>query len=152
MNEAMPISVNVALIATDPKTGREVGRAEAHNLVTSAGKTWVAKFLSGEEDTGLSHCEVGTGNTSPTVSDTALDTSEARNAITTTSRAANVVTLRTFFAAADVTANIQEVGLFGGTGATGTAGTGTMLARALISFDNTAGTKDITVVWSVTVG
>ena len=152
--EMMPIRCNVLLIGTDPKTGREVERVAAHNLVVTAGKVLVAQMLADESgyDTGLTYCEVGTGSTAAALSDTALQTSTKRNAVTLKTRSGNVVQYRTFYAAADVTALIKEVGLFGHSTAGAGAGTGVLFNRAIVTFDNTAGTKDLTVVVEISFG
>ena len=63
-----------------------------------------------------------------------------------------MVQFRTFYAAADVTAYLKEIGLFGHSTASATLGTGEMFNRAIIDFDNSAGSKDLTVVVQVTFG
>ena len=127
---------------------------ETHNLIVDAGKVLVTRMLMEDSgfDTGITFCEVGTDNTAVTAGDTDLNTGTKRNAITKTVRTANVVQFRTFYASADITAFLKEVGLFGHSTATSTLGTGEMFNRAIISFDNSAGLKDLTVVIEVTVG
>lgn len=152
--ESLPIRANVVLIASDPKTGREVERVYGHNIITSAGKVLVARMLMDDSgfDTGLTYCEVGEGSTTPTIQDTALETPTKREAVVKKVRTSNSVQFRTFFAAADVSVLIKEIGLFGHSTATGTIGTGEMFNHALVTFDNTSGTKDLTVVVEVTFG
>lgn len=151
---SFPIEVNVLLIGSDPKTGKELSRQAVHNLVVTSGKVLVARMLMEDTgfDTGITYCDVGTNNTAVTLADTNLNTGTKRNAITSTIRTANVVQFRTFFAAADITAYLKEIGLFGHSTATATLGTGEMFNRAIIDFDNGAGTKDLTMVVQVTVG
>ena len=103
-------------------------------------------------DTGITFCEVGTNNTAPVVSDTDLNTGTKRNAITTTIRTANVVQFRTFFAAADISVFVKEMGMFGHSTASSTLGTGALFNRAILNFDNSLGNKDLTVVSQVTFG
>ena len=57
-----------------------------------------------------------------------------------------------FYAAADITAYLKEVGLFGHSTASSTLGTGELFNRAILNFDNSAGAKDLTVVSQVTFG
>lgn len=153
--ETLPIRCNVAFIGTDHRTGREVERRYAHNLITTAGKVLVARMLAEEAgyDTGLTYLEVGTGSTAALITDTALQTALRRAAVNApVLRVSNVLQYRAFFAAADVTALIKEVGLFGHSTATATLGTGQLFNRAIVTFDNTGGTKDLTVVAQITVG
>ena len=152
--ESFPIGCNVMLVATDAKTGKVLEVSFAHNLVVTTGKVLVARMLMEDAgfDTGITFCEVGTGTNAPALSDTALQTSTKRNAITSTLRTSNVVQFRTFYAAADITANLKEIGLFGHSTASATQGTGELFNRAAISFDNTAGSKDLTVVVQITFG
>ncbi len=157
--EQMPIHVNVQVYSRAqseaPWDRGEWGlESESHNLVVTSGKVLVAKMIMEEAgfDTGITFCDVGTNNTAPTIGDTDLNTGTKRNAITRAIRTGNVVQFRTFYAAADITAFLKEVGLFGHSTATSTLGTGEMFNRAIIDFDNTAGGKDLTVVVQVTVG
>ena len=152
--EPFPIRSNVLILGTDPLTGRELSRQWGHNLVVTSGKVLVARMLTEESgfDTGITYCDVGTDGTAAAVSDTDLTTGTKRNAITTTLRTSNVVQFRTFYAAADVTAYLKEIGLFGHSTASATLGTGEMFNRAIIDFDNSAGSKDLTVVVQVTFG
>jgi len=152
--EPFGIHVNVLVIGTDPITGEEVSREEVHNLVTTLGKELVTRMLEDESgrDTGLTFCDVGTDNTTPVIGDTDLNTGHKRNAVTTTIRTSNQVQFRTFFAAGDISVFLKEIGMFGHSTATSTLGTGELFNRAIISFDNSAGLKDLTVVVQVTVG
>ena len=152
--EAMPIGCNVVAIGTDPKTGKVLEVQHAHNLIVTSGKVLVARMLMEESgfDTGITYCDVGTDNTTPVVSDTDLNTGTKRNAITTTIRTANVVQFRTFFAAADISVFVKEMGMFGHSTASSTLGTGELFNRAILNFDNSLGNKDLTVISQVTFG
>lgn len=158
--EQMPINVNVQVYSRPRNEAPwdDLGRwdleGEVHNLVVTSGKVLVARMLMEEAgfDTGITYCDVGTNNTAPTIADTDLNTGTKRNAITRTIRTGNAVQFRTFYAAADITAYLKEVGLFGHSTASSSLGTGEMFNRAIIDFDNTAGSKDLTVVVQVTVG
>ena len=152
--ESFPISCNVRLIGTDPKTGEVLEVSEAHNLVVTTGKVLVASIMAEESgfDTGITYVEVGTDGMAAALSDTALVAVTKRNIVTRTVRTANVVQFRTFFAAADITAFLKEVGAFGHSTATASNGTGELFNRAVISFDNSSGSKDLTVVVQITFG
>ena len=157
--EQMPIGVNVRLLSRP--ASRLPGRAsqwrlesETHNLVVTTGKDLVAKVMSDESgfDTGLTYCEIGTGVNVPALTDVALQTPTKRLIITTKDRSANVVSYRTYFPAADSSVFIKEIGLWGHSTATATIGTGVMFNRAALSYDNSAGTKDLTLLIQVTFG
>jgi len=157
--EYFPVGVNVRILSRpasdlDPEDGEWIHEADAHNLVVTEGKILVARMLSEDSgfDTGITFAEVGTDNTAPTVADTALGAVTKRNAITKYLRAANVVQFRTFFAAADITATLEEVALWGHSTASASTGTGELFNRALVSFDNSSGAKDLTMVVEVTFG
>ena len=127
---------------------------ETPNLVVSVGKNLVASMLAEQSgfDTGITYCDVGTDDTTPVVGDVDLVAGHKRNAITSYLVGGRVAQFRTFYAAADITVYLKEVGLFGHTTATSTLGTGVLFNRAIIDFDNTSGTKDLTLVIQVTFG
>lgn len=127
---------------------------EGENLIVSTGKYLVGQMLidvSGY-DTGLTYCAIGTGATAPVVGDTKLTTESARLAITSKTRVTNVITLSTFFTAAQSTYNIKEAGIFGHSTASGSADTGQLFSHWLVSFDNSGGTYDITIDYILTIG
>jgi hypothetical protein len=153
--ELFRLRCNVAIIASDPRTGRWLQRVQGHNLVVTAGKVLVARMMMEESgfDTGLTYAEIGTGTNAPAAADTALQTALRRKAISRTVRASNVVQFRTFFLASESNANLKECGIFGHSTATATIGTGELFARAAIAFDNSgASPVDLTLVWQITFG
>jgi hypothetical protein len=152
--EDFPLHVNVLVIGSDPETGEVLSEELVHNLIVTSGKVLVTRMLMEESgfDTGITYCEVGTDNTAAVIGDTDLNTGTKRNVITSTIRTSNEVQFRTFFAAADITDYLKEVGLFGHSTASSTLGTGELFNRAIIDFDNSAGTKDMTIVIQLTVG
>lgn len=152
---ALQIKGRVRLTATDPKTGEVRAIMGSPNTVVMAGKALIARMLIDVSgwDTGLTYCAVGTGSTAVDEDDTDLVTESARNTITLKERATNVMYLQTFFDSGDVNANLQEMGLFGHSTASGAADSGEMFARALLNYDNSGGSpSDITIEWEVTIG
>ena len=159
MKVYQPLRVNVWLFSRaksplDADQGVWEPESAAHNIVTTRGKELVAAMLAEEtgRDTGITYCEIGTGTNVPSIADVALQTALTRKAITRYIRASNVVQFRAFYPAVDATANIKEAGLFGHSTATATIGTGDLFNRAAVAFDNTAGSKDLTIVIEVTFG
>ncbi len=126
---------------------------EGANLIVSLGKYLVGQMLidASGYDTGLTYCAIGTGVTAPAVGNTTLVTESARLAITSKTRVTNVITLSTFFTAAQSTYAIEEAGIFGHSTAGAGANTGELFARWLVSFDNSGGLYDITIDYVLTI-
>lgn len=128
---------------------------EIDNLIVDAAIDWIGYALVDEAakyDTGITYCAIGTDSTAPDDEDTTLGSESARNPITTKSYtpATKTIALSTFFAAADCTINMKEVGLFGAD-ATASTDTGEMINHALLNYDNSGGTKDLTIDIDITL-
>ena len=126
--------------------------AEGRNLVVTAGLNQLASALIGADTFGAStwYLELGTGTTAVNAGDTALVTPN-----TATWRAASVAevssataTLEAFYPTTLANGSWTELGLF--TGATSTAGSGTLFARILASWSKTS-SQTATVSWTVTL-
>jgi len=118
-----------------------------HNLVVTVGKNHVADQLSSSPgESAMSHMEVGTGTNAAAAGDTTLQTALDRNALTSRTDAAAVVTYVGTWNAGDGTGAITEGGIFNaGSG-------GTLLARAVWSVVNKAAGDSLVITWTVTVG
>lgn len=164
--EYFPIPDNIFVYSRDRSTNPPVLEAwdlvsqgwnleqETRNLVVTSGKILVARLAADELnfDTGITFCEVGTDTATPTLADTNITVATARGAITRVIRSGARVQFRTFYAAQDVTANLRKTGLYGSSDASATTGSGDLFNNALISLDNSAGSKDLTIVHEVTFG
>lgn len=126
--------------------------AEGPNLVVTAGLNQLASALIGADTFSAStwYLELGTGTTAVNASDTALVTPD-----TATWRVATVAevssattTLETFYPTSVANGSWTELALF--TGATATAGSGTLFARILTSWSKTS-SQTATVSWTVTL-
>ena len=126
--------------------------AEGRNLVVTAGLNQLASALIGADTFSAStwYLELGTGTTAVNASDTALVTPD-----TATWRVATVAevssattTLETFYPTSVANGSWTELALF--TGATATAGSGTLFARILTSWSKTS-SQTATVSWTVTL-
>ena len=84
-------------------------------------------------DLEIEYLALGTGNTPITDTDTTLDTEIFRTAYTTRDDAAGTGVLKHTFIVLDseAVATIEEIGIFGGSTATATADTGTLISRIL---------------------
>ena len=142
------------------REAQDAARARGHclfegkvrNLIVSAGKELVGDFLIDQETTGLAWHAIGTGSTTPSVSDTQLQTEVKRKQWTTRDRSGNVLTLSVFYTSAECTYNLQEAGAFGGAGASSTPNSGTLFSRYLQAYDNSAGNVDLTFDYTLTIG
>jgi hypothetical protein len=121
---------------------------EIDNLVVDAGKAHIADRLS-SSPTGaaMGWMAIGTGATAPAAANTALGSEIDRNATTSITDSANVVTYVGNWAAGDGTNSaITEAGIFNA------VSTGTMLARATFTAINKGASDTLAITWTVTVG
>jgi len=142
----LPEAINQAV-----QRGLCVHEETVNNLVVTAGKQLLGDLLIGEETAGIAYHEIGTGVTTPVLTDSALTTSSQRKAVTNKVRSGNQVQASTFYLASECTLDIKEAGIFGGAAATAAAGSGTMLCHYLQSYDNSAGTYDLTFEYTLTI-
>lgn len=118
------------------------------NLITTAGKNFIADQLSGTPgSTKMTHMAIGTSSTAAAVGDTTLGAELDRNALTggggTDSGA--VVTFVGDWAAGDGTGAITEAGIFNA------ASSGVMLARSVFSVINKGAGDTLSITWTVTI-
>jgi hypothetical protein len=146
LREPLRVTGHVLLVLRGPD-GEVKQIEEVSNLVVDAGKAHIADRLS-TTPTGaaMGWMAVGTGGTAPAAANTALGTELDRNATTSITDAANVVTYVGDWAAGDATsATIQEAGIFNA------ASVGTMLARATFTAINKGASDTLKITWTVTV-
>ena len=117
---------------------------ETENLVVTAGKNWVADRMN-NANTVMTHMAVGTGTNAAAAGDTALQTENDRNALTSTTVTDNAVAYVATWAAGDATAAITEAGIFDA------ASSGDMLARTVFSVVNKGAADSMTITWTITV-
>jgi len=125
-------------------------------LITTAGKVLLARFLAEESgyDTGLTYLAIGTGTTTPAITDTTLTTETARKAVAApVYRVTNRLEFRGYFPSADCNVFVKEVGLFGHSTASATLNTGELFNHALLSKDNSGGSPvDLTFYIVISLG
>ena len=121
---------------------------EVDNLVTTAGKGYVANRMRNDVSGGvalMSHMAIGSGTTNPVVGDTALETERGRVALTSTAVSAAVVTYVATFPAGTGTNAITEAGILNA------ASSGTLLCRTEFDVVNKGASDAMTITWTVTV-
>ena len=153
-HESLPLKGVFTASLIDPKTGLVTARKSATNVVTRRGQNLVARLLAENVgyDTGLTYQAIGTGTTTPSVTDTVLDTETARRSITTRGETTTrIAAFFTFFPFPDVGAQIDEVGVFGHSTASATADSGVLFSRATLSLTNTDD-NNLVVSYVLTIG
>jgi hypothetical protein len=138
------------LIELFDESGSLKDQRETTNLVVTSGKNHIADQLkSSPAQAAMGWMAVGTGATAPAAGDTLLGAEIDRNALTSRTAAANVVTYVGNWAAGDATnAAISEAGIFNVV----TANTVTMLARATFTAINKGASDTLQITWTVTIG
>ena len=117
---------------------------ETENLVVTAGKYWVADRMN-NANTVMPHMAVGTGTNAAAAGDTALQTENDRNALTSTTVTNNAIAYVATWAAGDATAALTEAGIFDA------ASGGDLLARTVFSVVNKGAADSMTITWTITV-
>lgn len=132
-------NVAVRLFAPD---GTLKHSEDIHNTVTTAGKNMMADRLLASPTLGVpTHMAIGTGSPSVTALGTELD----RNALTTKTRASNVVTMVGDWAAGDGTGAITEAGVFDA------SSSGNMHLSTSFSVVNKGASDVLSISWTWTV-
>ena len=126
-------------------TSRERDRytlAEAHNLLTSAGRTQLLQFIGNNTGTApfSQYLAIGTGNINMVApADTSLATELYRQVPNTSTITGTQNDLATVIGTNTAPGTWTNCGLFG-VNATGTAGSGTLMTHALLSYTKVNGT------------
>jgi hypothetical protein len=113
--------------------------------ITNVGLNLLRDGKSGANNPKITYFALGTGSSTPGASNTALDTEVFRKAVTTfTNGSTGEILIALYLSPTDaVGINIAEVGLFGGSAASLTPGTGVLYARGLYSHPSKANTESI---------
>lgn len=157
-NEGLKLTAHWRMTAYYKGTKKVYKVLDGLNVICTVGKQLVGDMLIDETgyDTGLTYCALGASATTPAAGDTQL-TDEGggaamRNAIASKTRSGNVITLSTFFTAAQSTLAILEAGIFGHSTAGGAENSGIMFAHWLTAFDNSGALYDLTFDYVLTIG
>jgi hypothetical protein len=119
---------------------------EVDNLITTAGRNAIVERLDSSPATGQpSHMAIGTGTTAAAAGDTTLETELDRNALTSNTASANVLTMVGDWAAGDGTGAITEAGVLNA------ASNGTLYSRAVFSVINKAASDTLQITWTYTL-
>lgn len=120
--------------------GNIIQRQEVDNLVTNVGKYVYARLLAGDTtySGAINWLGVGTGLSTPSVTDTLLETEIARTQAQapTPTRVNNEVTYEYFFSASEAIGTLREVGAF--IDGTASLDTGQLFDRSQINIEKTS--------------
>jgi len=119
---------------------------EKKNLIVNTGKNFLASAVINSSASPFTYMAIGTNTTAAAVGDTSLGSELVRQAFTSSSVAANVVTLVTTYAAGTGTGALTEAGIFNA------SSSGTMLSRIVFSAINKGSADSLTITWTITVG
>ena len=121
-------------------------RLEVPNLITTIGRAAIMEQLLGSPagSTKPTHMAVGSGAVAPALGDTALGTELGRVALTSKTRATNVLTMVANFPAGTGTGAITEAGLFDA------ASAGGLDARATFAVINKGALDTLALTWTWT--
>lgn len=137
------LTLNAAISAA--KAGHYLAHEkENHNLDTTIGKEFIAKLIAGDDAVGLQYLAIGTGIAAPTINDTKLGSESLRKLLTECYQGATFFYSSCYVLASECSFHITEGGLFGGTLATATADSGSLLCRFLLDEDNSVNQYDLT--------
>lgn len=136
---------NVRIEARDISTGKVVARRRVKNLVVTTGRGLTADVLIGAASRP-SHLAVGSDNTAVALSDTTLIAEVARIALTSGTRASNVLTFYAYLPGSQGNGvNLRECGIFNSSSG------GTLFARATFSSIAKTSSIAVTFTWQFTI-
>ncbi len=137
------VNVKLELFGTN---GNLISVQEVHNAVTTAGKNGIADQLLASATLGKpTHMELGTGTGGSTKLNSFV--SGSRQALTSKTRASNVVTMVANFAAGVGTGNITEAGIFD----TATQDAGNMWTYASFTAIPKGVNDTLQITWTLTI-
>jgi hypothetical protein len=153
--EKLKINGRVKLIFRDAKTGEITRQSDwIKNIIPNVALNSIANRLSGANTKAnagqATYGAVGTGTTTPAVTDTKLDNELYRNAISLASNNIdNVANIQTFFGKNEANGTITEFGLFG-EDATGAADSGILMQHITFNYTKTV-SETLTIISQITL-
>jgi len=149
-DEIIKIKYNLIVETENVKTG-EKKQQKIHNLITTLGKNVIRDLIGNDGISGIQYFAVGTGNTTPAIGDTLLDTEVFRGQITSFLKGSGTITAKYYLSSTQGNGNdLEEAGLFG-RDATSSADTGDLIARALFTQISKTSLLKITFTWLITI-
>ena len=146
INDSIKMTGELTITVTNAD-GDVTQKVTVPNLVVTTGKNAIASRMK-NNDTVMSHMELGTGTTSAAAGNTAMETviSGSRVALSSTTVTNNAVAYVASFPAGTGTGAVTEAGIFNASSG------GTMLCRTVFSVINKGANEVIGITWTITVG
>lgn len=145
LTESITVKGHLSVVLFDGQKNIKDTR-EVKNLVVASGKNYIANRMTSNANVIMSHMAIGSGNATPTTSDTTLGAEFERIALDSTTLTGNTITYVTTYSAGVGTGSITEAAIFNDPSA------GTMLCRTRFDVVNKANTDIVVITWNVTVG
>lgn len=134
-------------IVVKNETTQEERIYEASNLVTTLGKQYMATLINGGSVTLMNAIAVGTGTTTPTLTDTKLQTEVARQALQSTAVSGQSIVYTVYFPTGTISGGLTEAGIFNST----SPNAGTMMTHTAFPVVNVSSSDSMTITWYVTI-
>jgi len=139
---------NWKIQTVEKSTGKILQEEEKCNLIVNDGLERVAKLINGVSSTYFRAIAIGTGTTSATNSDTALETEYTRALATLSYEASYIAKFtKTFTFGSGVEEDITEAGLFDSATVSGS----TMMARTTFTAKSVSADVDLIITAEITV-
>ena len=145
INDDLKLRGDVAIVLKD-KDGNVKDSREIHNLVVSAGLTFICSRMAGVSADVMSHMALGSGTTAAAAGDTDLESIlGSREALDSSTASSNTITYVSSFEAGEGTGAVTEAGIFNA------ATSGTMLCRVIFPVVNKQADDTMSVTWTITL-
>ena len=146
INDSIKMTGELTITVTNAD-GDVTQKVTVPNLVVTTGKNAIASRMK-NNDTVMSHMELGTGTTSAAAGNTAMETviSGSRVALSATTVTNHAVAYVASFPAGTGTGAVTEAGIFNASSG------GTMLCRTVFSVINKGANDVLGITWTITVG
>ena len=144
LNEDLKMNGELSIVVTG-QDGAIKQELVVPNLVVTVGKGYIASRMAGTAADVMSHMAIGSGVTAPVIGNTTMETSLAREALTSFTATLAVVTAVASFGAGVGTGPITEAGIFND------ATTGTMLCHTTFPLVTKEAGDSIAITWAITV-
>ncbi len=145
INDDLKLRGDVAIVLKD-KDGNVKDSREIHNLVVSAGLTYICSRMEGTSANVMSHMALGSGTTAAAAGDTDLESIlGSREALDSTTASSNTITYVSSFEAGEGTGAVTEAGIFNA------STSGTMLCRTVFAVVNKQADDTMSVTWTITL-
>jgi hypothetical protein len=145
INDNLKLRGDVAIVLKD-KNGNVKESREIHNLVVTAGLTFICSRMAGVSDGVMSHMALGSSTTAAAAGQTDLvSILGSREALDSSTASSNTIVYVSSFEAGEGTGAVTEAGVFNASTA------GTMLCRTVFAVVNKQADDTMSVTWTITL-